>query len=45
MLKLLEMSQIVNGKNIRNEHDNEIAELAESIEKQGLINSILTILV
>ncbi len=41
MLKLLEMSQIVNGKNIRNEHDNEIAELAESIEKQGLINPIL----
>lgn len=41
MLKLLEMSQIVNGKNIRNEHDNEIAELADSIEKQGLINPIL----
>lgn len=41
MLKLLEMSKIVNGKNIRNEHDDEIAELAESIEKQGLINPIL----
>ncbi len=41
MLKLLEMSKIVNGKNIRNEHDDEIAELADSIEKQGLINPIL----
>lgn len=41
MLKLLEMSKIVNGKNIRNERDNEIAELADSIERQGLINPIL----
>lgn len=41
MLKLLEMSKIVNGKNIRNERDDEIAELADSIEKQGLINPIL----
>ena len=41
MLKLLEMSKIVSGKNIRNDHDDEIAELAESIEKQGLINPIL----
>ena len=41
MLKLLEMSKIVSGKDIRNEHDDEIAELAESIEKQGLINPIL----
>lgn len=41
MLKLLEMSQIVNGKNIRNERDSEISELADSIEKQGLLNPIL----
>ena len=40
MLKVLEVSQIVYGKNIRNEHDSEILELAESIEKQGLINPI-----
>lgn len=41
MLKLLEMKNIVSGKNIRNEHDDEITELASSIEKQGLINPIL----
>ena len=41
MLKLLEVTQIVSGKNIRNERDNEIAELADSIERQGLINPIL----
>ena len=41
MLKLLEMKNIVSGKNIRNEHDTEIHELAKSIEKTGLINPIL----
>lgn len=41
MLKVLEVSKIVQGKNIRNEHDNEIAELAESIDRQGLLNPIL----
>ena len=41
MLKTIDMTRIVSGKNIRNEHDNEIAELADSIEKQGLINPIL----
>ncbi len=40
MLKVLEVSQIVQGKNIRNECDSEIFELAESIERQGLINPI-----
>ena len=40
MLKVLEVSQIEQGKNIRNERDSEILELAESIEKQGLINPI-----
>ncbi len=40
MLKVLKVSQIVQGKNIRNERDSEILELAESIEKQGLINPI-----
>ena len=41
MLKTIDMTRIVSGKNIRNEHDSEIAELADSIEKQGLINPIL----
>ena len=41
MLKLLEVTQIVSGKNIRNERDSEIAELADSINRQGLINPIL----
>ena len=41
MLKILDMSLIVNGKNIRNEKDSEITELAASILKQGLINPIL----
>ena len=41
MLKVLEVSKIVQGKNIRNERDSEILELAESIERQGLINPIL----
>lgn len=40
MLKVLEVSQIEQGKNIRNERDSEILELAESIDKQGLINPI-----
>lgn len=40
MLKVLEVSKIVQGKNIRNERDSEIFELAESIERQGLINPI-----
>jgi ParB/RepB/Spo0J family partition protein len=35
------MDQIVNGKNIRNEKDAEITELAASILAQGLINPIL----
>jgi len=41
MLKILDMEQIVNGKNIRNEKDDEITSLAASILKQGLINPIL----
>lgn len=41
MLKVLNMEQIVNGKNIRNEKDAEITELAASILAQGLINPIL----
>ena len=41
MLKILNMDQIVNGKNIRNEKDSEITELAASILAQGLINPIL----
>ena len=40
MLKVLEVSQIVQGKNIRNERDSEILELAESIDRQGLLNPI-----
>jgi ParB/RepB/Spo0J family partition protein len=40
MLKLLQVSEIVQGKNIRNEKDSEIFELADSIERQGLINPI-----
>ncbi len=40
MLKIVEVAKIVSGKNIRNERDNEILELAESIERQGLINPI-----
>jgi ParB/RepB/Spo0J family partition protein len=41
MLKSIEVSKIKQGKNIRTECDAEIHELAESIEKQGLINPIL----
>ena len=40
MLKLLQVSEIVQGKNIRSEKDSEIFELAESIDRQGLINPI-----
>ena len=41
MQKLIEVSKIIQSKNIRIECDAEISELAESIEKQGLINPIL----
>ena len=41
MQKLIEVTKIIQGKNIRFECDAEISELAESIEKQGLINPIL----
>ena len=41
MQKLIEVSKIIQGRNIRTECDAEISELAESIEKQGLINPIL----
>lgn len=40
MLKVLEVSKIISVKNIRNEHDKEIGELADSINRQGLINPI-----
>ena len=40
MLKVLEVSQIMPGKNIRNERDSEILEVAESIDRQGLLNPI-----
>lgn len=40
MLKVLEVAKIVQGKNVRNERDSEILELADSIDKQGLINPI-----
>ena len=40
MLKVLEVSKIMSVKNIRNEHDKDIAELADSINRQGLINPI-----
>lgn len=41
MLKIIDVEKIKSGKNIRNEKDNDILELAESIDKQGLINPIL----
>jgi len=41
MQKLIEVTKIKQGKNIRKECDAEISELADSIEKQGLINPIL----
>lgn len=40
MFKVIELEKITNGKNIRNEHDEEINELAKSIEENGLINPI-----
>ena len=40
MLKVLEVSKIMSVKNIRNEHDKDITELADSINRQGLINPI-----
>ena len=40
MLRVLEVSKIMSVKNIRNEHDKDIAELADSINRQGLINPI-----
>lgn len=40
MFKIIELEKITNGKNIRNERDEEINELAKSIEENGLINPI-----
>lgn len=40
MLKIIEVSKIRSGKNIRDEKDTEILELMASIEKQGLMNPI-----
>ena len=40
MFKVIELEKITNGKNIRNERDEEINELAKSIEENGLINPI-----
>ena len=41
MFKIIEMEKIVSGKNIRNERDTDIQELADSIEQKGLINPIM----
>ena len=41
MFKIIEITKIVSGKNIRNERDTDINELAESIETNGLINPLL----
>lgn len=41
MFKIIETEKIVSGKNIRYEKDDEINELAKSIEENGLINPIL----
>lgn len=41
MFKIIETDKIVSGKNIRYEKDDEINELAKSIEENGLINPIL----
>ena len=41
MFKIIEVEKIVSGKNIRCERDDEINELAKSIEENGLINPIL----
>ena len=40
MFKIIELDKIVSGKNIRNERDEEINELAKSIEENGLINPL-----
>jgi ParB family chromosome partitioning protein len=40
MFKIIEMSKIKSGENIRNEKDDDILELAQSIETYGLINPI-----
>jgi ParB family chromosome partitioning protein len=40
MFKIIEMSKIRSGNNIRNEKDDDILELAQSIETLGLINPI-----
>lgn len=40
MFKIIELEKIVSGKNIRNERDEEINDLAKSIEENGLINPI-----
>ena len=41
MFKIIEVAKIKSGKNIRNERDTSIQELADSIERNGLINPIL----
>ena len=41
MFKIIEVEKIKSGKNIRNERDTSIQELADSIERNGLINPIL----
>jgi ParB family chromosome partitioning protein len=41
MFKIIEMAKIKSGKNIRNERDADIQELADSIEANGLINPIM----
>ena len=41
MFKIIEVSKIKSGKNIRNERDTSIQELADSIERNGLINPIM----
>lgn len=41
MFKIIEMEKIISGKNIRNERDTDIQELADSIEVNGLINPIM----
>lgn len=40
MFKIIELDKIVSGKNIRNERDEELNDLAKSIEENGLINPI-----
>lgn len=41
MFKIIEVEKIKSGKNIRNERDTSIQELADSIERNGLINPIM----